>query len=85
MCVWGNNSVSLAQLCPIISKILKMKTIVTDTVIIRFVIPVVFINKLYWSVCICLTQLYLMVKIRIEFITQRTPTCFGTLHWPSSV
>jgi len=26
--------------------------------IIRFVIPVVFIIKLEWSVCICLTQLY---------------------------
>ena len=26
--------------------------------IIRFVIPVVFIIKLDWSVCICLTQLY---------------------------
>jgi len=27
-------------------------------VIIRFVIPVVFIIKLDWSVCICLAQLY---------------------------
>jgi len=35
--------------------------------IIRFVIPVVFINKLY--ICTCLTQLYLMVEICIEFIT----------------
>jgi len=26
--------------------------------VIRFVIPVVFIIKLEWSVCICLTQLY---------------------------
>jgi len=46
-------------------------------IIIRFVIPVVFINKLDWSVCTCLTQLYLMVEICIEFTTQRT-TCFGT-------
>ena len=52
--------------------------------IIRFVIPVVFINKLDWSVCTCLTQLYLMVEICIEFTTQRTTTCFSTCQWPSS-
>jgi len=28
------------------------------TIIIRFVIPVVFIIKLDWGVCACLTQLY---------------------------
>jgi len=28
------------------------------TYVIRFVIPVVFIIKLDWSVCACLTQLY---------------------------
>ena len=28
------------------------------SMIIRFVIPVVFINKLYWSVCTGLTQIY---------------------------
>ena len=27
-------------------------------VVIRFVIPVVFVIKLDWSVCTCLTQLY---------------------------
>jgi len=37
--------------------------------IIRFVIPVVFIIKIDLSVCTCLTQLYLMVEICIEFIT----------------
>jgi len=33
----------------------------TGILIIRFVILVVFINKLYWSVWTCLTQLYLIV------------------------
>jgi len=33
------------------------------TQIIGFVIPVAFRNKLDWSVCTCVTQLYLMVKI----------------------
>ena len=40
----------------------------TAKVAVSFVIPVVFINKLDWSVYICLTRLYLMVEIRIEFI-----------------
>ena len=34
--------------------------------LIRFLIPVAFINKLNWSVCTCLTQLYLMVEICIH-------------------
>jgi len=50
-------------------------------IIVRFVIPVVFINKLHWSVYICLTQFYLMVEICIEFTTWRTTTCFGTWQW----
>jgi len=36
---------------------------------IKFVISVFFVNKLDWSVYICLTQLYLMAEICIEFIT----------------
>jgi len=36
---------------------------------IRFVIPVVFTNKLDWSVYTCLTQIYLMVELCIEFTT----------------
>ena len=38
-------------------------------IIVRFDIAVVFINKLDWSVCTCLTQLYLMIEICIEFTT----------------
>ena len=33
-------------------------TLTCSYIIIRFVIPVVFIIKLDWSLCICLTQLY---------------------------
>ena len=47
--------------------------------LIRFVIPVVFINKLYWIVCTCLTQIYLMVEICIEYTFH-----FTTWRWPLS-
>ena len=53
-------------------------------IIISFVIPVVFIYKLDWSVCTCLIEFYLMVEICTEFTTQRTTTCFGTWQWLSS-
>jgi hypothetical protein len=36
-------------------------------IVIRFAIPVVFVNKLEWSVCTGLTQLYLMVEVCVEF------------------
>jgi len=46
---------------------------------IRFVITVVFMIKLDWSVCICLTQLYADRDMyRIYYI--KTTICFGTLH-----
>jgi len=34
-----------------------MSMFITSAVV-RFVIPIVFVNKLDWSVCTCLTQLY---------------------------
>ena len=45
------------------------KLIKNSDLIMRFVIPVVLKNKLDWSVCTGLTQLYLMVEICIEFTT----------------
>ena len=47
-----------------------MATLKFTCCFITFVIPFVFINfinKLDWSVCTCLTQLYLIVEICIEF------------------
>jgi len=51
--------------------------------IIRFIIPVVFIIKLDWSVRICLTQLYAGRDMYTIYYIKIT-TCFGTLYWPSS-
>jgi len=51
----GGGGGMLAAASPLL---LKSKSCVLTSVIIRFVIPVVFIIKLDWSVCICLTQLY---------------------------
>ena len=52
-------------------------------VIIRFIIPVVFIIKLDWSVCTCLTQLYYgRYMYRIYYIENNY--MFRHFTWPSS-
>ena len=53
----------------------------TTHIIIRFVIPVVFINKLDWSVCTCLTQLFDgRYMYRIYYIKNNSSYFYSVLY-----
>jgi len=54
---WTTYYSSFSFVLPILSSV-SVQCHALSSVIIRFVIPIVFIIKLDWSVCTCLTQLY---------------------------
>ena len=67
----GHNVISFNPVATLLRmKVLKYIFHELFIIIIRFFIPVVFINELDWSVFTCITQLYLMVYIYIQGVSR---------------